>query len=206
MTHIVYVVGPPAVGKSTVLAALERTAVKTFATTAVDNPHLAEAWTDKALAYRSQRWFIERHMRIMREASSFVRVFVEDDPLFSTTAHTEAMATRGLLDMEQVQRLARVARSTQRAVAAAGHTATVILLDAPTEVLAERMARRDGRFPGDVEWLTDIAERMRASRVDGQQAIMTDAGQPEALARCLLAHPNAALPLLGSSPAEQEDL
>lgn len=155
---IVVVCGPSGAGKTTVVRQLADK-YPVYVETTVGNPYLQALLegTDDFDATANQQWFLDRIGEHISQASPHRSLVLDQDPAAIVLVYSRMFFDAGSITERQyhslLQRLMEVEDSLTRWTS----PRAVLCLDAPAEVLHERVLRRstDAKIP-PVEWFTNV--------------------------------------------------
>lgn len=174
------VCGPPGSGKSTLVRALSETygAAASYVERFEDNPFLDRLDQPPVGfdATASQRWFLDSVSRFVVAADG-PPLILDQDPTAIVLVYGQLLVDRGEIKPQDYEDdLATLMRlETEQAGKLAGRT--LVLLDAPAEVLADRCCNK----PGPVlerAFLESVRERFRRVFTGLPNVVLVDAAQP----------------------------
>jgi NTP pyrophosphatase (non-canonical NTP hydrolase)/deoxyadenosine/deoxycytidine kinase len=188
----VTVMGPPGAGKTTITTLLAAR-FPAYVEQPDRNPHLEAGWPTRSSALECQRWFLGQVAESVGAARRHEPLVVDQDPRAVVRVYSELMARDGWLEDTDVQRLLMDLQPVEAALAEWRAGWGVVLLDAEPDVLAWRIAKRDG----DTSVVDHLAEIKREFAVLSAQlptvsVVETDNLSPQEVAAAVEEHLHAA--------------
>lgn len=124
-----------------------------------DNPHLNALLSDKAEfnAAANQEWFLEKVYDFTVAANPSEPLVIDQDPAAIVMTYAQMFYDQGLISDLSYTRLVEKLFQVEVRLANWHQPRTVLMLDAPAEVLFERVRARSGpeRTPS-VEWFENV--------------------------------------------------
>lgn len=157
---ILSVSGPSGAGKTTVIKTL-LTEYPSFVETTAGNPHLAELLegSHRFNATANQQWFLDRISNHLNGASRNMPLILDQDPAAIVVAYAQMFFEDCKINEVQYASLLKRLLRIEEALQAWRSPRTVLFLDAPAEVLYQRVLRRSRNSPTPpIEWF----ERVRS--------------------------------------------
>ena len=170
------IMGPPGVGKSTVVARLSARFPSYLERTA-ENPHLhGTDWPTAESALRSQTWFMEETRAAVVSAERSQPLVIDQDPRAIVEIYGELMVRLGWLGEPELANLRALLRPIEASLHGWSAGWHAILLDAEPDVLMHRVKDRDGYGAGATDHLSSLhAEFLRlASQMPEITMVKTD--------------------------------
>jgi NTP pyrophosphatase (non-canonical NTP hydrolase)/deoxyadenosine/deoxycytidine kinase len=174
--RVLTIMGPPGVGKSTVVARLSSRFPSYLERTA-ENPHLhGTDWPTAESALNSQIWFMEETGAAVVEAERSQPLIIDQDPRAIVEIYGELMVQLGWLEEMELARLRALLRPIEDNLHRWSAGWQAILLDAEPDVLIHRVKGRDGSGAAAADHLSRLhAGFLRlASRTSEITTVKTD--------------------------------
>jgi deoxyadenosine/deoxycytidine kinase len=143
---VLSICGPSGVGKTTVVMALANV-YPAFIETTKGNPYLKGLLAGKSdfNAAANQRWFLRRISQHISRASSRSPLILDQDPAAIVLAYSRMFLEDGKMTEEQYASLLERLLKIEEKLQDWRCPRTVLLLDAPADVLRQRIFQRWGR-------------------------------------------------------------
>jgi deoxyadenosine/deoxycytidine kinase len=142
---VLTICGPSGVGKTTAIKALARN-YPVFIETTQGNPHLNRLLErrDDFNAAANQKWFLQRISEYVAGANPRSPFIVDQDPAAIVLVYSRMFMEDGKLSEVQYTSLLRQLLQIEEALQSWKRPRTVLFLDAPADVLHQRVLRRLG--------------------------------------------------------------
>lgn len=153
--------GPPGAGKSTVAKALREQGLTVYLEQPEANPYLLDLLAgDGSVGCRCQEWFLSAVESFLGQASRQESIGIDQDPTATILVYGRSLIERGLLSEDEGLTLIGQMEGIEDTIDEwPCHRA--VLLDAPHDVLKERIAKRGAERPESF-WLDELHGRFMA--------------------------------------------